>query len=1003
VCVLLGVDDAEAAYELGQVVKCRILECNMPSKGSPKLKLSLDIPGSLSNDNDDVVEGAASSSSSSQELPSSGSVVSGTIIQRDSKAKNHKTQVVHVRLDAPFSGVVAVLPCHHLSDFGSMCRVLYRSDKFAAGKKLTNLLVLNVNGTSVQITMKPTLLAAASSTTKLMLPSSFEEAEKSFGSKKKSANDSRLVAGVVKAVESYGVFVECAAGFTALVPRGQLPYRLISLKDSEPLPSLNIGDTLIASCYSVDSEKKRVVLSCASTHVACSRSVIALAGNNKNDTNYLQQMFADRHSAAQCEYERQSEGGAAAVKPLPDMKKYPLGTTVDATVLELLADGSLKLSGDDKTTIMVAPAYAGGCSLSSELGCHAEGAASLSMGDVVKVRILDVNYGDLKLAPASTVAARAMASTNKSNNAVPEPHLVVSCSLSLVKSGRTKRRKTASVLLEDAAVGDSESSSKKSNKKKKTSSDEPQEKSASDLEVVKVNNDLINVNSKVNGKVLLVNAEWGYAVVALSLTNALEEDENNGSVLGYLMLSDFSCPMLGFSDLVEANKCTSLKEVSAEGLVVGQVVECTVIAKPASSANWLNGFDKSSNNYYPHKENVFLARAADFEEASSQASGKKSSSQSAQANKAATENGSNVVKKSNVVVEDATWADLVVGTRYRATCKSVREDGCSVVLNSSAPGTNQEVSGFVNVLELASSAKEAQGWSNFKSKSYGKKISEGTELVVELISVNREEKSVDLTAHVGQSSNFGELNSVMLGQVLDSDVVVNSQPAVMLALGGGKKGRVCITELCEPDAWTSMEVNENGFVTGSVQKDDDEVEEEGKESSSKKISFNSGDFYDVVLLSSYNKMGKNKKKGLGKNVVDCSIRTSRLKEAKSSNKEASEDSNAVPSKAVMPPVGAVVNGFVSSTTSSGCFVRLQHDVDARVLIKDLADSFVQDPVAEFPPGRLVAGCVLTVDANGVSLTLRPSKVLGDARKQAIASVNVRGMCICSFANFTLLL
>jgi predicted RNA-binding protein with RPS1 domain len=61
----------------------------------------------------------------------------------------------------------------------------------------------------------------------------------------------------------------------------------------------------------------------------------------------------------------------------------------------------------------------------------------------------------------------------------------------------------------------------------------------------------------------------------------------------------------------------------------------------------------------------------------------------------------------------------------------------------------------------------------------------------------------------------------------------------------------------------------------------------------------------------------------------------------------------------------------------------------RVLLKDLADTFVPDPAASFPPGKLVAAKVVAVDAatGRVTLSLRPSAVLGDKKKAAVAGLS----------------
>eukprot|EP00850_Spirogloea_muscicola_P003615 SM000014S00403 [mRNA] locus=s14:1118681:1131628:- [translate_table: standard] len=73
--------------------------------------------------------------------------------------------------------------------------------------------------------------------------------------------------------------------------------------------------------------------------------------------------------------------------------------------------------------------------------------------------------------------------------------------------------------------------------------------------------------------------------------------------------------------------------------------------------------------------------------------------------------------------------------------------------------------------------------------------------------------------------------------------------------------------------------------------------------------------------------------------------------------------------------GQEVQGYVKSCNKKGCFVTLGIDIDARVLLSNLADNFVDDPVAAFPPGKLVHGRILEVEllSKRVQMTLRLSQ------------------------------
>ncbi|KAI9905452.1 hypothetical protein PsorP6_013429 [Peronosclerospora sorghi] len=76
-------------------------------------------------------------------------------------------------------------------------------------------------------------------------------------------------------------------------------------------------------------------------------------------------------------------------------------------------------------------------------------------------------------------------------------------------------------------------------------------------------------------------------------------------------------------------------------------------------------------------------------------------------------------------------------------------------------------------------------------------------------------------------------------------------------------------------------------------------------------------------------------------------------------------------------VGDLVVGIVASTTSRGCFVRVDRDTTARVMLRELSDDFVPDPMAQFPPGTLVAGRVTHVSERGLELSLKASVVSDD--------------------------
>ncbi|KAJ8754493.1 hypothetical protein K2173_005654 [Erythroxylum novogranatense] len=70
----------------------------------------------------------------------------------------------------------------------------------------------------------------------------------------------------------------------------------------------------------------------------------------------------------------------------------------------------------------------------------------------------------------------------------------------------------------------------------------------------------------------------------------------------------------------------------------------------------------------------------------------------------------------------------------------------------------------------------------------------------------------------------------------------------------------------------------------------------------------------------------------------------------------------------------VVQGYVKNVTSKGCFILLSRKLDAKILISNLSDGFVESPEKEFPVGKLVMGKVLSVEplSKRVEVTLKSS-------------------------------
>ena len=65
-------------------------------------------------------------------------------------------------------------------------------------------------------------------------------------------------------------------------------------------------------------------------------------------------------------------------------------------------------------------------------------------------------------------------------------------------------------------------------------------------------------------------------------------------------------------------------------------------------------------------------------------------------------------------------------------------------------------------------------------------------------------------------------------------------------------------------------------------------------------------------------------------------------------------------KSCSQPVYLQVKGYVKAASKYGVFVSLSNELDARVKMSNLADSFVEDVAQAFPQGKLVKGHIVSI-------------------------------------------
>ncbi|CAH9109012.1 unnamed protein product [Cuscuta europaea] len=93
-----------------------------------------------------------------------------------------------------------------------------------------------------------------------------------------------------------------------------------------------------------------------------------------------------------------------------------------------------------------------------------------------------------------------------------------------------------------------------------------------------------------------------------------------------------------------------------------------------------------------------------------------------------------------------------------------------------------------------------------------------------------------------------------------------------------------------------------------------------------------------------------------------------------------------------------VQGYVKNVTPKGCFIMLSRKVDAKILVSNLSDGFIEAPEKEFHVGKLVTGKVVSVESlsKRVEVTLKtsssitPQKSDMDALSKFVAGTIISG-------------
>lgn len=274
-------------------------------------------------------------------------------------------------------------------------------------------------------------------------------------------------------------------------------------------------------------------------------------------------------------------------------------------------------------------------------------------------------------------------------------------------------------------------------------------------------------------------------------------------------------------------------------------------------------------------------------------------------------------------VKDLVRADWQENSAGRALLRNGKAiDG--VVVEQSADGLTVRLShrviGYLSALELSTDLEVL--------KNFREQFPVGKRVTCHILNVDEDKNHVDLSL----------IRSAVAGGALKAGTVVNGlistkvsavkPPSLMVRLAAHSYGRVCITELLPAAQWKNDMLALPQFAAGT--------------------------FVKCVVLSSGNN-------------VDLSLRADALAYPASYVNAAATDYK----------VGDLVPAIVASTTTTGCFVRVNRETSARVLLRDLSDDFIKDPQAAFQAGKLVAGRVTKKSDRGLELSFKASIVSDD--------------------------
>ncbi|XP_010281643.1 PREDICTED: protein RRP5 homolog isoform X2 [Phaethon lepturus] len=158
----------------------------------------------------------------------------------DVKVLKKKDNGLEVSILEDEGSVMALIPTVHLSDFVANCKLLWHC--LQEGDVLPRVMCLSDKGERIILSRKSAVISAVQD----------EQVVRSFS----EIQPGMLLAGYVRNVMPFGVFVEFPFGVTGLAPKVSMSDKFVT----DTKDHFVVGQTVIAKVMSIDDEKQRVLL-----------------------------------------------------------------------------------------------------------------------------------------------------------------------------------------------------------------------------------------------------------------------------------------------------------------------------------------------------------------------------------------------------------------------------------------------------------------------------------------------------------------------------------------------------------------------------------------------------------------------------------------------------------------------------------------------------------------------------------------------------------------------